>query len=650
MRKKRSPLHYSSGFFSDLNEPGLNQPYDYDWQPIKDLPNLFDEKIIGLDIETKDPNLTTHGPGWGYGDGNIVGISLSTEFESWYFPVAHEVGAHQNMDKDNVYRYLSDLLSLNTIKVGANLMYDIGWLLHEGIPVKGKFYDVQFAEAVLDDTAQSYSLDTIAHTYLRVGKQKSELQQWIMNGENPPAKDFREAIYRAPPVLVDAYARSDASLPLSIIKQQWKKLKKEELLDVFKLECRLIPVLIAMRNRGMLVDITSTVQAEDYLLDKISSLHDELEQFAGSKIKVNSNKDIEWMFKKFKEPYQKTSAGNASFTKDWLSINQFKGAKLIYNIRRYEKVLSTFIRGSILEMSKNGVLRPSLHPLRGEEGGAVSGRFSCSKPNGQQFPSRDDELAPIIRGIFHPAEGCEWLKMDYSQIEYRLFAHYSNDDRLIEAYKDPTTDFHALVGSFLGKKDLNRTAIKNINFGLLYGMGKDKLLKILTTNELDMDADDFLNLYHERFPAARRVSSESSKYAAKHGEVRTILGRRNTFNLYEPINAEGTPLPYIQAVKEYGPMVQRSHTHKALNRRLQGSAADIMKKAMVDIYEEGLFDRVGAPHITVHDELDWSYHKDLHSDFVYIKEIMENTIALNVPLMVSCEKGPNWGNLEEFEL
>jgi DNA polymerase I-like protein with 3'-5' exonuclease and polymerase domains len=280
MRKKRAPLHYSSGFFKDLNEGGLTQPYDYDWKPPRDLPNLFGERVIGIDTETKDPYLKQNGPGWGYGDGNIVGVSLSTEYESWYLPVAHEVGTHQNLDKDNVYRYLNDLLKDDKcVKVGANLQYDVGWLNQEGIKVRGDLYDVQFAEAVLDDVALSYSLDTIAHKYLRTGKNKSELQDWIDNGEDPPV-DFRAAIYRAPPCLVYDYACSDASLPISILKLQWKKLHKNGLLDVFKLESKLIQILIAMRMRGMHVDLDRAHSARDALLHKINALKKQLNEHA----------------------------------------------------------------------------------------------------------------------------------------------------------------------------------------------------------------------------------------------------------------------------------------------------------------------------------------------------------------------------------
>jgi DNA polymerase I-like protein with 3'-5' exonuclease and polymerase domains len=364
---------------------------------------------------------------------------------------------------------------------------------------------------------------------------------------------------------------------------------------------------------------------------------------------ANSSAEIAEMFRLHKQAYPMTDSGNPSFVKDWLKNNPFEGAQLVYNIRRLAKVESTFLRGMLIDGASNGKLYPSLHPLRGESGGAVSGRFSCSKPNSQQIPSRDDELAPIIRGMFKPEEGKQWLKLDYSQIEYRFFAHYSNDEMLMEAYKDPDADFHDLVGKMLGGT-LPRTPIKNFNFGLLYGMGKDKLKRMLSEHNLPMSSEAFFKLYHEKFPAAKRVSQECTDEATKTGEIRTILNRRNTFNLWEPVDYAAPALPFGHAVKAYGGKIRRAFTHKALNRRLQGSSADLLKKAMVTLHEDGTYARVGYPYITVHDELDHGYHADLHEDFQHIKEVMETAIPLRVPVRVDAELGPDWGHLEDFDL
>lgn len=642
---------YNGLWWSDRNKIGILPSFDDSWKPVTEFPNLHNVKVLGLDTETYDPNLDDNGPGWAYGDGNIVGVSLATEDKAWYFPISHTVQPELNLNADSVFRYLNDVLSSNCPKVGANLQYDVGWLRQHNVTVNGPLYDVQFAEALLDDVAVSYSLDTLAKTYLGKTKVTSELYTWADKAYGKE-KDQRKNIYRCPPSLVGPYAEADASLPLIILKQQWGLLSADGLLDLFKLECRLIRVLIGMRYRGMQIDEQRAIQAQQYVTNKIEQLRVQLKDHAGFHVAVNSNADLAKMFTKHKQAFPRTEAGNPSFVKDWLQSNPYVGAQLVYNIRRYEKALSSFIEGAILDKihsTHDTCIRPSLHPLRGEFGGAVSGRFSCSKPNGQQIPSRDDELASIIRGIFVPEPDLQWGKFDYSQIEYRLFAHHSGDETLIEAYEDPDADFHETVNKMLGGM-LARTPVKNFNFGMLYGLGKDKLFRMLRSHDLPIDPEDFYNLYHEKFPAARQIIRQCSHEANTRGEIRTILRRRNTFNLWEPKDMSGPPLQYNAARAKYGREIQRAGTYKALNRKLQGGAADIMKKAMVDLYESGVLDVIGYPYITVHDELDFGYSEDYRKEFLLVKEILETTVPLKVPLKADFEVGPDWGHLEEYKL
>ena len=634
-------------FWEDSKGSGILPPYPTDWKPAKEFPNLSGVKVLGLDTETYDPDLLTRGPGWGIGIGHIIGVSLATEDgHSWYFPMRHTVQKDINLDPDNVLKFVKDALSTDCPKIGANLMYDVGWLNHEGVTVNGPLYDIQFAEALIDDVAKSYSLETIANKYLGEGKTSNDLYEWLRKAYGGKATGAQRAnMYRSPPSLAGPYAESDADLPIQILRKQWILLNKFGLVDLFKMECDLIPVLINMRMRGMNIDTYKAEKAKIHVSKKIVEIHRKLKDLAGFDMSVNSGRDIARLFDIHKQEYPITKAGNPSFVKDWLKANEFEGAQLIYDARRYEKTINTFIDGSILDKHMDNVIRPSLHPLRGEDGGAVSGRFSSSKPNGQQYPSRDDELAPLIRGIFIPDPGCSWLKIDYSQIEYRFFAHFSNAKWLIEAYNDPDTDFHDIIRGMLSFTG-HRTPVKSVNFGLLYGMGKDKLLRTLSAMGLEMDPEAFLNLYHDKFPEARQMLRSCSNTAQNTGEIRTILNRRNTFSMFEPMFEWKKPLPYRQAIREYGIQIKRSSTHKALNRKLQGSAADLMKKAMVDIHKAGLFDKVGYPHITVHDELDFSYHPDHEKEFAEIKYLMENAIPLKVPVSAGFEFGPDWGHVK----
>lgn len=631
-------------FWEDSKGSGILPTYEDTWRP-PEFPNLDGVKVLGLDTETYDPSLKEAGPGWARNEGNIVGVSISTEDRAWYFPTRHTVQRELNMDPVQVKNFLNDVLGTQTPKVGANLQYDVGWLEHEGIHVGGKLFDVQFAEALIDDVANSFSLETLTNNYLGESKVTTDLYDWSRKAYGG-GHDQRANIYRCPPSLVGPYAEADANLPIQILRKQWKKLKGLGLVDLFNMECDLIRVLVGMRFRGLNIDHDNAQIAEKVIQTKITELRRQLKEHAGFDVGVNSNANLVRMFDSHDQPYPLTAKGNPSFVKDWLSTNEYEGAQLVTNVRKYEKAIGTFIRGAILDKAVNGIVYPSFHPLRGEWGGAVSGRFSSSKPNAQQIPSRDDELAPLIRGIFIPDKGCQWCKIDYSQIEYRFFAHFSGAEWLIEAYQDPKADFHDVVRNMLGFTG-HRTPVKSINFGLLYGMGKDKLIKTLSTMGLDMSGESFLKLYHEKFPEARKMLYKYAGIAQDRGEIRTILNRRNSFELFEPSDDwTAQALPYHKAIQRYGFNISRAQTHKALNRLLQGSAADQMKLAMVMAHKEGIFDRIGYPHVTVHDELDFSYHPDMKEDFDLLKEIMESAIPLNVPVLADFEFGPDWGHVK----
>jgi len=639
------------------------------WKPPATFPNLSSAKIIGLDTETYDPNLKTHGPGWARNDGHVVGISLSVEEKSWYFPIRHELQKEMNMPVENVFRFLNDCLQTNVPKVGANLQYDVGWLKQEGVTVNGRLYDVQFAEALLNDVAKDYSLDTIAKNYLGTGKVSKDLYSWCARayGGNPTGKQ-RENIYRAPVTLVGPYAEADAHEPFLILQKQFELLKEAELWDLFELECRLIPLLIDMRFRGMPVNLEKAEEAKLKLFKEEEKAQNELNALAGFDINVYSNDDLQHLFDAKGIEYPLTAKGNPSFTQPWLDNNNTMVADRVNSVRKLQKARVTFIENGILEKHVNGFVHPSFHPLRGEEGGAVSGRFSSSNPNAQQIPSRDKFLAPLIRGLFVPEEFYNsWLKLDLSQIEYRMFAHESEDEHLIAEYQDQGTDYHNVVSQMLGNA-MPRPIVKNFNFMSIYGGGKERTIAMIGNN-LDKPTikrlcekenikvgakslgNHFVKLYAERFPAAKYILNKIGNIASITGEVRTILNRRNTFNLWESARKHGTlPLPYSEAYDKYGPPLKRANTYKALNRKLQGSAADLLKKGMVDAYEQGLFKTIGVPHVTVHDELDFSFHPDLNKEALAIKECIETAVPLRVPVIMDAEIGTDWGNVKEYNL
>jgi len=646
------------------------------WKPPTHFPDLSAAKIIAVDVETYDPNLMQRGPGWATGDGEIVGVSLAVDRNnSWYFPIGHTVQAEYNMDREQVFSYLRKTLGTDTAKVGANLQYDVGWLKHHGVPVGGMLYDVQYAEALIDDVSRSYALEVIAKKYLGHGKESEELYEWCAKAYGGNANPKQRAnIYRAPCTLVGPYAQADAWEPIEILTKQWAELSRMGLLELFHLECRLIRPLVEMRFRGLHVDMERVEQVREYLLNKEQAAQQQLDDFAGFHVGVHKNADLKRLFDAANIRYPTTARGNASFTDAFLSANSSKPAKLIQQVRKYNKNRIAFVENGCIDKQVDGVVHPSFHPLRGERGGAVSGRFSSSDPNAQQTPSRDKELAPLIRGMYIPEPHYTgWIKLDLSQIEYRLFAHYSQDQHLIDTYEDPNTDYHATVSGFLGDK-MPRGIVKNFNFMSLYGGGRKKTKRMieasLTKAEIEelclsfgleysagnmasVLGDYFVDLYAEKFPAAQDTMQRVIQEVNNTGEVRTILNRRRSFDLWEPVGARGMkPLPYNAAVKVYGTYLQRAGAYKGLNAKLQGSAADLIKLGLVNAYEAGLLrpDRLGAPYVTVHDEFDFGFHEDLRGDFIQFKECIEDAIKLKVPVVMDADVGPDWGHVQPYDL
>ena len=613
------------------------------------LPNLSAAKLISYDLETKDPYLREDGPGWGRGVGHILGVAIVVDDWEGYIPV----GEHPD---PNIVRWLKDTLETPTPKVGANLQYDYGWLTEIDVWPGGLQYDIQYAEALLDDVGidsrgrrRSISLDALGAEYLGEKKENSEIQA-INQDKWPWSKDPRENLWRMPPDVVGRYALQDARMPPRILNSQFAALKREGLWDLFEMECELIPLLVHMRRRGMPVDIDKATEARDDMLLAEKLMKQELSKKAGFKINVNSSKDLGYLFEKVGVAYGRTDKGNPSFTADFLNACDAPIAAEVINLRKLIKARSTFIENAILGKEINGKIYPSLHPLRNDEGGTISGRFSCSKPNGQQIPKRDAQWAPIIRGMFSPEEGYEsWASMDLSQIEYRFFAHYSEDHELITQYKDPHTDFHAAVGKIVGG-NLPRIAMKTINFGLLYGMGRSKLTAQLAKFFPDdanpeKKAREVYDTYQARFPAAANLLKKcASQVSHEPHEIRTILGRKSRFTLYEDAydrNSKAYPLAIARS--KYDGNIRTAGAYKAINRLLQGSAADQMKKGMVDAFKAGIFEKTGYPHITIHDELCLSYHRDLHKHFEELRSIVEKAIPLKVPVVMGLATGPTWG-------
>lgn len=608
---------------------------DTGWLPPKEFPNLSGAKVLSLDTETKDPELIERGPGGVRGAGHLIGASLATEDASWYFPIRHEYAPQQglNLDPQKVLAWLKEVLVVPRLLVGANLMYDLEWLRAEGVTAPGsRFFDIQYAEPLLDEEARSYSLETIANKHFKEGKETPLLYQWCADSFGGPATAKQAAnFWRAPPSLVGPYAETDARLPMRIRQIQQARLAEEGLSDLCDLECRLIPLLLDMRFLGVKIDVAKAEQLALHLRQQAAHFQAKIPG-----VDVWSNASLAQMFDREKIEYLRTEAGNPSFTKEWLTSCTHPIAQVVSNIRLFEKAANPFIESYLLNSHHQGRVHCMFHPLRSDDFGTVTGRLSSSNPNLQNIPSRNKELAPLLRGLFIPEEGCRWRRADHSQIEYRLLVHYAvgrGAEAMRERYRlDPDTDYHDLTIAMVQEGTgitLDRRPAKNLNFGLVYGMGKEKLTRSLGVSP-DVGAQLY-EAYFEALPAVRETLQSAQRLAARRGYIKTILGRRRRFNRLE--------------TDQFG-VEQRSHTHKALNACLQGGAADIIKKGMVDCFEAGVFEVTGVPHLTVHDELDFSDENTAATEqaFKETKHILETCVSLQVPLEVKMDVGATWGD------
>lgn len=638
------------------------------WRPPSEFPNLSAASVIGFDVETKETDFA-RGPGWARGRGQICGFSIAArarggETGKWYFPIRHEVAPEWNLDPNQCLAWLSHQLNTPHIpKVGANLLYDIGWLSEENIAVKGKLHDVQFAEALIDEEGD-VNLDWLSFKYLRSGKTSDGLYAWLAEAYGGSANGLQRAnIYRAPPELVGPYGEDDADLPLRILEKQYPILQSEGLIPLFELENRLIPLLIKMRRQGVRVDVDGAEKLYVKIGHDIETLNANLSREVGFEINVNSPEHLAKAFSEIGLKFPKTAPsknfpdGQPSFQKEFLKGLKHPLGKSVNAIREHIKIRSTFLRGYLLEGNVKGLIHCQFHPLRNDDNGALTGRFSSSDPNLQNIPSRS-ELGKLIRTLFIEHLGhAAWKKFDYSQIEYRMLAHFAvnepggNSADLLRANynNDPKADYHKIVQEnvkLLTGMLIDRSPIKNINFGLLYGQGQDELGYKAGFDKAQ--AKGVFEAYHKGAPYVKPTMKHIGREVQRLGYTQTITGRRTRFRLFQPAEygARGIPLPYEQALAEYGHNIKRAYEYKSVNYKLQGSAADVIKIAMDAAHTAGVFDYIGVPLIQVHDELGFSVidHSPAQKEaYDFLTHTLENSVKLSIPIKVESKEGANWG-------
>ena len=609
--------------------------------------NYKNDELIGVDIETKDPFLVEKGSGVYRKDGYVCGCSFSNGEVSEYYDISHPDTTLEAREKN--LKYIKDQLSTHNEKVFAHALYDLDWLEnYEQIPVKGTIHDIQIAEPILDEYKASYSLNSLAKQYLKLQKLKDPLSEWC---ENQGIKLLKKEsplkhLYKMPAELVKVYGAEDSRLTIEIFKLQLERLKLQNLMPIYELEISLFPLLLQMRKQGVRVDRDKLNKTGLELADLSFTFQEDLNRVAGFLVNPNSAKDLEKLFKKLKltimynEPTDKMvldgkMRGNPTFSKEVLGRYNDPVVQKILELRHIKTLLNLYII-PYPGLMVGDRLHCNFNQLRSDDYGTVSARFSSSNPNLQQVSGKkeDEEMknnpsdilsGQVIRKLFIPEEGCKWLKYDWSQIEYRLLAHYAlgeGSDVIRNRYNnDPNTDYHDELGKIAGIED--RKIVKTLNFGAAYGMGPNTMsIKYGWDYE---EALEIYRMYHDRVPFVKETSNRVAQKAKRFGFIRTVLNRRARLK-------------------------SRDKGYVMINRLIQGSAADLMKKAMVDAYYAGVFN-VLHPHITVHDELDNSLPdtKEGAEAGIELKHIMETCIELKVPVVADMEIGNNWGELVQVK-
>jgi DNA polymerase I-like protein with 3'-5' exonuclease and polymerase domains len=611
-----------------------------EWICPENFPDLKGYKYIAIDLETRDPDLKSRGSGAIIGNGNIVGIAVAVDGWSGYYPIAHEGGG--NLEKDKVMDWIKSVCATDSVKLFHNAMYDVCWLRASGVKINGHIVDTMVMSSLIDENRLSYTLNSISYEFLGEVKDEKALieaaQSWGI--------DPKSEMYKLPAMYVGNYAEKDAKLTLELFKVLSREIQKQSLQNVFDLETQLFPCLLDMKFKGVRVDIEKAKLLKQQLTNQEQEILLKVKQETGIEPQIWAARSIATVFDKLGLHYETTDKSHApSFTKNFLSEHKHPIVQMIAKAREINKAHTTFI-DTILKFTHNGRIHADINPIRSDQGGTVTGRFSYANPNLQQIPARNKELGPMIRSLFLPEVDHKWGCFDYSQQEPRLVVHYAattepicfdeSVTKIVDEFKNNSVDFHKTVADMAG---ISRTQAKTINLGLFYGMGKAKLQAELGLNT-KAEAEKLFNQYHDNVPFVKELMNKTSQFAQTSGSIGTLLGRRCRFNKWEPATfGMHTPMTFEEAERTYGRgRIRRAMTYKALNKLIQGSAADMTKKAMLDLYNEGII-----PHIQIHDELDISVIDDNHAK--KIVEIMENAVTLAIPNKVDYESGETWGDI-----
>ena len=562
-----------------------------------------------------------------YMEAELVGVSFAVApGEAAYVPVAHDYpGAPDQLSRDDVLRKLKPLLEDDSVKkVGQNLKYDMSVLAQYDIELRGIEYDTMLESYVFNSVATRHDMDSLALKYL--GHKCISFEE--IAGKGAKQLTFNQiGLEEAAP-----YAAEDADVTLQLHQNLWASLEKEaSLVRVFRdIEIPLVPVLSRIERNGCFVDADMLRHQSQQLATTMAELQEKAFELAGQEFNLGSPKQLgEILYEKLGIPVIKKTPKGAPSTAEAVLQElalEYPLPQVIMDYRGVSKLKSTYT-DKLPEMisRRTGRLHTSYH-----QAVTATGRLSSSDPNLQNIPVRSEE-GRRIRQAFRAPEGRRIVAADYSQIELRIMAHLSGDASLVNAF-EKGLDIHAATAAEVAGKQVDdvtaeeRRNAKAVNFGLIYGMSAFGLAKQLGIAR--KEAQEYIDIYFERYPGVRRYMEETRASAAEKGFVETLYGRRL----------------YLPEIKSRNGAMRQAAERTAINAPMQGSAADIIKRAMisVDAWLRGS-DLDALMIMQVHDELVFEVaEQDTDTLIREVSRLMEAAGELDVPLVVDPGVGDNW--------
>ena len=581
-----------------------------------EIRNLFDFlmtfEIVSLDTETTSTNAI---------EAELVGMSFSVEEnKAFYVPVS--ANREEALRIVNIFKPLYE--NEKILKVGQNIKYDLEVLANYGVTLKGKMFDTMIAHYVLQPELY-HNMDYLAEIYL---KYKTIHIEELIGPKGKGQKNMRDLN----PQDVYEYAAEDADITLKLKNILEKELEKAGVEHLFyDIEMPLMPVLASMEMNGVCLDTVSLKETSEVLTNRLKIIENKIYELSGETFNIASPKQVgEILFDKLKivEKAKKTKTGQYVTNEEVLQGLKHKH-EIVGNIlehRGLKKLLGTYIDAlPSLINKRTGRIHTSFNQTI-----ASTGRLSSSDPNLQNIPVRGEE-GKEIRKAFIPEPGCLFFSADYSQIELRVMAHLSNDENMIEAFREGY-DIHAATAAKIYKEDMNevsrdqRTKAKRANFGIIYGITIFGLAE-----RLDISRDEAKQLidgYFETYPKVKEYMETAKETARKNGYVETLFKRRR----------------YLADINSRNATVRGFAERNAINAPIQGTAADIIKVAMINIYNRFNNEGIRSKMILqVHDELNFSVYPDEKEKVEKIVlEEMQGAFSMKVPLVADCGWGKNW--------